>query len=152
MAPDRDIRPVILRRGKKGKDVASFGQLRDWYDSLQRSHEALQKECKLLRATASGDRKDLVETRTNLKTAKTELLQISRSQKSSDEAKKAAVWGGSAGIVVAIWLEMMAVPSVGYFGGAQMEPVWTHSATQSALIWLVSIALSLAYKLVHDEL
>ena len=138
------------RRGKRGKDALSFGQLREWYDSLQKSHDELRRSYKLLSATSSGSRRDVIETREDLKEAKAKILTLTAKENSRDEAKKAAAWSASSAVVVTILLETWEV--IGHPGGGEWAEFWRHSAVQSSMIFLFGLGLSLLYKLIHDDM
>ena len=91
-----------MRRSKKASDAASFGQLRDWYTQAQQELDQCKRDLRLSNAVSRETRTDLVETRKEAKTAKSQIVTLTKKAKAADEAKKSAAWSGGAAIFVTI--------------------------------------------------
>ena len=135
------------RRSKKASDAASFGQLREWYNQAQHELDQCRKELRLANAISRETRTDLVETRKVAKSAKSQIVTLTKKAKAADEAKKSAAWSGGAAIFVTILYQVFDI--VGYpLGGHHGDWVafWKHEAVNATVLWVTTCVFAIMYK------
>jgi hypothetical protein len=135
------------------KNVASFGDLRRYYDAIKKELEQTQQEVKNerygIRQAVKGER----ETKAELKKSKgtTAKLQkrVSAQERAKEDSNRAAAWSASAATAVTIFYQIC--KSTGQWpGGYKWEDVWTHEATTAALVTFITWILSQAYAAAQD--
>jgi hypothetical protein len=81
---------------RSAAEVASFGDLRGYYDRLIKQQDEIHKELRMSRAGHRGDRKDLEETRTEVKKVKKIVFTLTKKQKAAEQAVMSGLWSGAA--------------------------------------------------------
>ena len=130
-------------------EVASFGDLRGYYDQLVKQLDETHKELRMSRTVHRGDRRELEETRTEVKKAKKMVFTLTKKQKAAEEAKKAGLWSGAAAVAVTVLYETWKV--IGFPGGHKWMEWWSHEAVFGVMMWISTYVFATAYKLSHDD-
>ena len=130
-------------------EVASFGDLRECYDKLIKQLDEIYKELRMSRTSHRGDRKELEETRTEVKKAEKIVFTLTKKQQAAAEAKKAGLWSGAAGVAIIILYETWKV--IGFPGGYKWMGWWNHEAVFGIMMWVSTYVFATAYKLSHDD-
>ena len=99
--------------------------------------------------TARDLAKDKNKYKSEATIASRQLLQISKRQKASDEAKKAGFWSGAATIGVTILYESWKV--VGFPGGHRWMDWWNHEAVYGVMVWCSTMVLGVLYRAAHKD-
>ena len=134
---------------RSAAEVASFGDLRKYYDKLIKQTDEIYKELRMSRAGHKGDRKELEETRTQVKKAKKIVFTLTKKQKAAEEAKKAGLWSGAAAIAVTVLYQTWKV--IGFPGGYRWMEWWNHEAVFGVMMWVSTYVFATAYKIAHDD-
>ena len=134
---------------RSSAEVASFGDLRECYDKLIKQLDDLYKELRMSRTSHRGDRKELEETRTEVKKAKKIVFTLTKKQKAAEEAKKAGLWSGAAAVAVTVLYETWKV--IGFPGGYRWMEWWNHEAVFGVMMWVSTYMFATAYKIAHDD-
>ena len=134
---------------RSAAEVASFGDLRGYYDRLIKQQDEIHKELRMTRAGHRGDRKDLEETRTEVKKVKKIVFTLTKKQKAAEEATMSGLWSGAAGAAIVILYETWKV--IGFPGGYKWMEWWNHEAVFGIMMWVSTYLFATAYKLSHDD-
>ena len=134
---------------RSAAEVASFGDLRKYYDKLIKQTDEIYKELRMSRAGQRGDRRELEETRTQVKKAEKVVFTLTKKQKAAAEAQKAGLWSGAAAIAVTILYQTWKV--IGFPGGYRWIEWWNHEAVFGVMMWVSTYVFATAYKLSHDD-
>ena len=130
-------------------EVASFGDLRKYYDRLIKQTDDVYKELRMSRAGHRGDRRELEETRTEVKKAEKIVFTLTKKQQAAAEAKKAGLWSGAAAVAVTVLYETWKV--IGFPGGYRWMEWWNHEAVFGVMMWVSTYMFATAYKIAHDD-
>ena len=133
---------------RSSAEVASFGDLRECYDKLIKQLDELQKEPRLTRAIHRADRKELEETRSEVKKAKKIVFTLTKKQKAAEEAKSSGLWSGAAAVAVTVLYETWKV--IGFPGGYRWMEWWNHEAVFGVMMWVSTYMFATAYKIARD--
>ena len=87
---------------RSAAEVASFGDLRSYYDRLIKQQDETHKELRLTRAGHRGDRRELEDSRTKVKRAEKIVFTLTKKQKAAEEATMSGLWSGAAGAAIVI--------------------------------------------------
>lgn len=113
------------------------------YDEERRMRVANQSTLKA-RATEAREAKQ------EAKSAKGQLVTLTKAQKAKEEASKAGYWSGGAAIAVALFYELCKA-SDAWISGAQYREFWTHEAMISTLTFMMTTLFGWAYKCAHPD-
>ena len=130
-------------------EVASFGDLRKYYDRLIKQTDDVYKELRMSRAGHRGDRRELEDSRTKVKRAEKIVFTLTKKQKAAEEAKKAGLWSGAAAIAVTVLYQTWKV--IGFPGGYRWMEWWNHEAVFGVMMWVSTYVFATAYKIAHDD-
>ena len=120
------------------------------YKQLHSQLEEAKRQKRAIESVSKANRKDLIESRQEAKTAKSRLVTLSRKQKAKEEATKAGYWSGGAAICVALFYELCK-SSNGWIGGAKYQSFWQHEAMISTLTFLTTSLFAWVYKAAHPD-
>ena len=134
---------------RSAAEVASFGDLRGYYDRLIKQQDEIHKELRMSRAGHRGDRKDLEETRTEVKKVKKIVFTLTKKQKAAEQAVMSGLWSGAAAVAVTGLYETWKV--IGFPGGHKWMEWWNHEAVFGIMMWVSTYIFATAYKLSHDD-
>ena len=135
------------------KNVASFGDLRRYYDAIKKELDQTQQEVKNerygIRQAVKGERATAAElAKSKGRTAKLQ-KQVSAQERAKEDSNRAAAWSASSAAAVTIFYQICR--STGQWpGGYKWEDVWTHEATTAALVTFITWVLSQAYAATQD--
>ena len=90
------------------------------------------------------------EAKQEAKSAKGQVVTLTKAQKAKEEASKAGYWCGGAAIAVALFYELCKA-SDAWIGGVQYREFWTHEAMISTLTFLMTTLFGWAYKCAHPD-
>ena len=130
-------------------EVASFGDLRECYDKLIKQTDEVYKELRMSRAGHRGDRRELEETRTEVKKVKKIVFTLTKKQKAAEQAVMSGLWSGAAAVAVTVLYETWKV--IGFPGGHKWMEWWSHEAVFGVMMWISTYVFATAYKLSHDD-
>ena len=134
---------------RSAAEVASFGDLRGYYDRLIKQQDEIHKELRMTRAGHRGDRKDLEETRTEVKKVKKIVFTLTKKQKAAEQAVMSGLWSGAAAVAVTVLYETWKV--IGFPGGHKWMEWWNHEAVFGIMMWVSTYVFATAYKIYHDD-
>ena len=134
---------------RSSAEVASFGDLRECYDKLIKQFDELQKEPRQTRAIHRGDRKELEETRSEVKKAKKIVFTLTKKQKAAEDAKSSGLWSGAAAIAVTVLYETWKV--IGFPGGYRWMEWWNHEAVFAIIMWVSTYVFAQLYKISQES-
>ena len=134
---------------RSAAEVASFGDLRGYYDRLIKQQDEIHKELRMTRAGHRGDRKDLEETRTEVKKVKKIVFTLTKKQKAAEQAVMSGLWSGAAAVAVTVLYQTWKV--IGFPGGHKWMEWWNHEAVFGIMMWVSTYVFATAYKLSHDD-
>ena len=134
---------------RSAAEVASFGDLRGYYDRLIKQQDEIHKELRMSRAGHRGDRKDLEETRTEVKKVKKIVFILTKKQKAAEQAVMSGLWSGAAAVAVTVLYETWKV--IGFPGGHKWMEWWSHEAVFGVMMWISTYVFATAYKIAHDD-
>ena len=134
---------------RSAAEVASFGDLRGYYDRLIKQQDEIHKELRMSRAGHRGDRKDLEETRTEVKKVKKIVFTLTKKQKAAEQAVMSGLWSGAAAVAVTVLYETWKV--IGFPGGHKWMEWWSHEAVFGVMMWVSTYVFATAYKLSHED-
>ena len=134
---------------RSAAEVASFGDLRGYYDRLIKQQDEIHKELRMSRAGHRGDRKDLEETRTEVKKVKKIVFTLTKKQKAAEQAVMSGLWSGAAAVAVTVLYETW--KAIGFPGGHKWMEWWNHEAVFGIMMWVSTYLFATAYKLSHDD-
>ena len=134
---------------RRASEVASFGELRGYYDKLAKQLDETSQELRLARQGHRTDRKELEGSRTKVQKAEKIAVTLTKKQKAADEAKSAGLWSGMAAVAVTVLYETWKV--VGFPGGYRWMEWWNHEAIFGIMMWISTYIFATAYKLSHDD-
>ena len=100
--------------------------------------------------TSRGLAKDKDKYKKEAKVASKQLVQVTKKQKATDEAKKAGYWSGAATIAITILYETWKV--VGFPGGREWMEWWSHEAVYGVMVWCSTVTLGWFYRAGHKDL
>ena len=113
------------------------------YDDERRLRIASQST---LKARATEAR----EAKKEAKSARGEIVTLTKRQKAKEEASKAGYWSGGAAVVVALFYEFCKASEV-WIGGPKFQVFWQHEAAISTLTFLMTALFGWAYKCAHPD-
>ena len=131
-------------------DGLSMKDLGRAYKQLYSQLEEEKRQKRAIASVSKANRKELIESRQEAKTAKGRLVTLSRKQKAKEEAAKAGYWSGGAAICVALFYEFCKA-SNGWIGGPKYQSLWQHEAMISTLTFLTTSVFAWVYKAAHPD-
>ena len=90
------------------------------------------------------------EAKQEAKSAKGQVVTLTKAQKAKEEASKAGYWSGGAAVAVALFYELCKA-SDAWIGGVQYREFWTHEAMVSTLTFIMTSVFAWAYKCAHPH-
>ena len=90
------------------------------------------------------------EYKKEAKSAKGQLVTLTKSQKAKEEASKAGYWSGGAAIAVALFYELCKAGDA-WIGGPKFQEFWQHEAMVSTLPCLFTTLFGWVYKCAHPD-
>jgi len=134
--------------GKRSSDARNLAELRSWYNQVSESLTSCKAELKIANTISREDRKDLNQQRGVTKAEKRKVITLTAKVKAQEELKKSTAWSAAAGTCTTILYQVWGV--VGYPGGWKFRDVWEHEATNSAVMFVMTLAFAWCYKLTRD--
>jgi len=140
-------------RYPESKDIASFGDMRRYYDSIRKELEQAESSIKAERwghkKAVKGKRETAEELKKSKGTTAKLQKQVGAQERAKEDSNRAAAWSASAATAVTIFYQICR--STGQWpGGYRWEDVWTHEATTAALVAFITWVLSQAYAATQD--
>ena len=129
--------------------IASVSELREKYERARAEIQSYKTSAHMAAVTARSLAKDKNRYESEAKVARGQLLQLSKRQKASDEAKKSAYWSGAATIGITILYETWKV--VGFPGGYKWMAWWNHEAVYGVMVWCSTMVLGIMYRAAHKD-
>ena len=129
--------------------IASVSELREKYERARAEIQSYKTSAHMANVTARSLAKDKHKYQSEAKVANRQLLQLSKRQKASDEAKKAGYWSGAATISITILYEIFKV--VGFPGGYRWGAFWAHEAVYGVMVWCSTMVLGVLYRAAHKD-
>ena len=138
-----------MERYPPANRIASVSELREKYERARAEIQSYKTSAHMAHVTARSLARDKHKYASEAKVARGQLLQLSKRQKASDEAKKAGYWSGAATISVTILYEMWKV--VGFPGGYRWADFWAHEAVYGVMVWCSTMVLGILYRAAHKD-
>ena len=135
-------------RYPESKDIASFGDMRRYYDNIRKELEQAESSIKAERwghkRAAKGKRETAAElAKSKGTTAKLE-KQVSAQERAKEDSNRAGAWSAGAATAVTIFYEICRATNQ-WPGGYGWQAVWEHPAVNGSLIAIFTWILSQAY-------
>ena len=138
-----------MERYPPASQIAAPSELREKYEQARAEIKNYKNAAHNANVTARDLAKDAHKYKSEATIASRQLLQISKRQKASDEAKKAGFWSGAATIGVTILYESWKV--VGFPGGHRWMDWWNHEAVYGVMVWCSTMVLGVLYRAAHKD-
>ena len=138
-----------MERYPPASQIAAPSELREAYERARAEIQNYKTAAHNANVTARDLAKDAHKYKSEATIASRQLLQISKRQKASDEAKKAGFWSGAATIGVTILYESWKV--VGLPGGHRWMDWWNHEAVYGVMVWCSTMVLGVLYRAAHKD-
>ena len=138
-----------MERYPPASQIAAPSELREAYERARAEIKNYKTAAHNANVTARDLAKDANRYKSEATIASRQLLQISKRQKASDEAKKAGFWSGAATIGVTILYESWKV--VGFPGGHRWMDWWNHEAVYGVMVWCSTMVLGIMYRAAHKD-
>ena len=138
-----------MERYPPASQIAAPSELREAYARARAEIKNYKTAAHNANVTARDLAKDAHKYKSEATIASRQLLQISKRQKASDEAKKAGFWSGAATIGVTILYESWKV--VGFPGGHRWMDWWNHEAVYGVMVWCSTMVLGVLYRAAHKD-
>ena len=129
--------------------IASPTDLRKHYESARNEIINYKKSAQLANQGTKLIAKDREKYKKEAKTAKGQVVRLSKKQKATEEAKKAGYWSGAATISITILYETWKV--VGFPGGREWMGWWEHEAIYGVMVWTSTCILGWFYRAGHKD-
>ena len=138
-----------MERYPPASQIAAPSELREAYERARAEIKNYKTAAHNANVTARDLAKDAHKYKSEATIASRQLLQISKRQKASDEAKKAGFWSGAATIGVTILYESWKV--VGFPGGHRWMDWWNHEAVYGVMVCCSTMVLGVLYRAAHKD-
>ena len=138
-----------MERYPPASQIAAPSELREKYEQARAELTNYKNAAHNANVTARDLAKDAHKYKSEATIASRQLLQISKRQKASDEAKKAGYWSGAATIGVTILYESWKVG--GFPGGNRWAAFWAHEAVYGTLVFCSTMVLGILYRAAHKD-
>ena len=130
--------------------IASPTELKEKYESARNEINNYKKMAQMSYITSRALAKDKDKYKKEAKVASKQLVQVTKKQKATDEAKKAGYWSGAATIAITILYETWKV--IGFPGGHAWMEWWNHEAVYGVMVWCSTVTLGWFYRAGHKDL
>jgi C4-dicarboxylate-specific signal transduction histidine kinase len=130
-----------MARFKRPEAVNSFGEMKEEYIRCLRALKECQQERKLAFSVGSSDRKELQETREEVKeTTRQVKILTTREEQLKKESKQTAVASTTAATLMVILYQIWDI-SHGWPGGSQWQSFWQHEAVSGSIMWGLTMSI-----------
>ena len=135
-------------RYPESKDIASFGDMRRYYDNIRKELEQAESSIKAERwghkRAAKGKRETAAELAKSKGTTAKLQKQVSAQERAKEDSNRAGAWSAGAATAVTIFYEICRATNQ-WPGGYGWQAVWEHPAVNGSLIAIFTWILSQAY-------
>ena len=130
-----------MARFKRPEQINSFGEMREEYVKCLKALKDCAQERKLAFSVGKGDRKELQETREEVKETKREVeILTTREEKAKKESKQTTIASTTAATLMIILYQIWEI-SHGWPGGSQWQSFWQHEAVSGAVMWGITMSI-----------
>ena len=124
--------------------IRSTGEMRECYEKAIKEVASLRESARNQRAASSENRKEVLESRRQVKQLNKDLLTMTAKEKAQEEASKCGYWSGGATVFVTMLYEAWRI--VGFPGGREWASWWEHEALYGALCWATTMTFASFYR------
>ena len=124
--------------------ISSPTELRETYRKAIEEIASLRKAARNQRAASSENRKEVLESRRQVKRLNKDLLTMTAKEKAQEEASKCGYWSGGATVFVTMLYETWRI--VGFPGGREWAAWWEHEALFGAICWVTTMTFASFYR------
>ena len=124
--------------------IASPTELRQYYQKAVKEISALRNDARNQRAASTENRKEVLESRKQVKKLSREVVTLTKKEKAKEEASKCGYWSGGATVFVTMLYEAWRV--VGFPGGKAWMEWWNHEAIFGAITWVTTMTFASFYR------
>ena len=124
--------------------ISSPTELRETYRKAIEEIASLRKAARNQRAASSENRKEVLESRRQVKRLNKDLLTMTAKEKAQEEASKCGYWSGGATVFVTMLYETWRI--VGFPGGSEWAAWWEHEALFGAICWVTTMTFASFYR------
>ena len=118
--------------------------MKECYEKAIKEVASLRESARNQRAASSENRKEVLESRRQVKRLNKDLLTMTAKEKAKDEASKCGYWSGGATVFVTMLYETWRI--VGFPGGRQWAAWWEHEALYGAICWVTTMTFASFYR------
>jgi len=118
--------------------------MKECYEKAIKEVASLRESSRNQRAASSENRKEVLESRRQVKRLNKDLLTMTAKEKAKDEASKCGYWSGGATVFVTMLYETWRI--VGFPGGRQWAAWWEHEALYGAICWVTTMTFASFYR------
>ena len=130
------------RRPRKASEVASFADLRTYYDQAIAELDECHRQRRAIESVNKANRKDLLDTRGEAKSAKRKIVQLTEREHAKSKEKSAAAYATTAATMLIIGYQVVEVAG----GWGRWAPVFQHEATIGVLQVMIGSILAFAMR------
>ena len=124
--------------------IRSTGEMKECYEKAIKEVASLRESSRNQRAASSENRKEVLESRRQVKRLNKDLLTMTAKEKAKDEASKCGYWSGGATVFVTMLYETWRI--VGFPGGREWAAWWEHEALYGAICWVTTMTFASFYR------
>ena len=124
--------------------IRSTGEMKECYEKAIKEVASLRESARNQRAASSENRKEVLESRRQVKRLNKDLLTMTAKEKAQEEASKCGYWSGGATVFVTMLYEAWRI--VGFPGGRQWAAWWEHEALFGAITWVTTMTFASFYR------
>ena len=124
--------------------IRSTGEMKESYEKAIKEVASLKESARNQRAANSENRKEVLESRRQVKRLNKDLLTMTAKEKAKDEASKCGYWSGGATVFVTMLYETWRI--VGFPGGREWAAWWEHEALYGAICWVTTMTFASFYR------
>ena len=130
-----------MARFKRPDACNSFGEVKEEYIRCLQALKECQQERRLAFSVGSSDRKELQETREEVKeTTRQVRILTTREEEAKKQSRQTTIASTTAGTLMVVLYQIFEI-SHGWPGGSQWQSFWQHEAVSGAVMWGITMAI-----------
>tara|TARA_Y100001937_G_scaffold2622_1_gene3290 strand:+ start:1019 stop:1393 length:375 start_codon:yes stop_codon:yes gene_type:complete len=124
--------------------------MKECYEKAIKEVASLRESARNQRAASSENRKEVLESRRQVKRLNKDLLTMTAKEKAQEEASKCGYWSGGATVLVTMVYEAFRI-SGHWPGGGAWRAWWEHEALYGAICWFTTMTFASFHKAFHGK-
>ena len=129
-----------MARFKRPDACNSFGEVKEEYIRCLKALKECQQERRLAFSVGSSDRKELQETREEVKeTTRQVKILTTREEEAKKQSRQTAVASTTSGTLMVALYQIWGIQ--GFPGGGEWQEFWTHEAISGGVMWAITMTI-----------